>query len=301
MTQAKKHHVFFIVIISFMSIYFTITACNESFNPFQENDRYTFSIYGYLDASVDTQWVRVMPVRQSFFLSPDSLDVTVTLEHLHPDGKTSILNDSLFFYGQSAYAWNFWTTMNLQPAQTYRLRAERPDGSNSFVTVTLPEDFPDPVIDVDFEESKEYVIVRGVENLADVHSEHLLFHYLSDITIVYNFNHHQDSLANYLQQPDRHKVLLNPSNAQEFLATYVEENPYTVLQREVYVASAGPEWHFFPDIFEEVIQLPDGISNVKNGVGYVVGIVSKKIPWEMLCFEGELDDSGQPIADPCPF
>lgn len=300
MICTEKFWNLFFGIICLTVVLFTLTSCNESITPFQENDRYTFSLYGFFDASADTQWVRVMPVRQSFLLSPEPLDVMVTLEHIHPEGEIRVLKDSLFYYGQNAYAWNFWTTMNIEPSQTYRLSAERSDGSTSVAVITLPDDFPDPVIELDIENSEEYVIVSGVRNLADVHTEHLLLHQLSNVPTLYNFNHHQDSLANF-SQPDRHKILLNPSEAWEYLEIYIEENPYTVLQREVYVASAGPDWIFFPDVFEEVIQLPDGISNVENGLGYVVGIISKRVPWVMHCFEDEVDDFGHPIANPCPF
>jgi hypothetical protein len=300
MMLVMKYRFMIVGMILFVSVNFSFTACSESFNPFQDNERYSFSIYGYLDAAADTQWVRIMPVRQSNLLSPEPLEITVTLEHIHPDGETSVLKDSLFYYGQNAYAWNYWTTTSIEPAQTYRLRVENVDGSVSSVTVTLPEDFPDPVIELDLEESEEYVIVSGVRNLADVHSGHLLYHQLSNVTTLINFKHHQDSLANFSDQ-DRHKILLNPSEARNFLEIYIEENPYTLIQREVYVASAGPDWYFFPDIFEEVIQLPDGISNVENGVGYVAGIVSKRVPWVMHCFEDELDDFGNPVANPCSF
>lgn len=300
MIRTEKFRISFFGIICLIVVQLTLTSCSESFNPFQENDRYTFSLYGFLDASADTQWVRVMPVRQSYLLSPEPLDVMVTIEHIHPGGEIRVLKDSLFYYGQNAYAWNFWTTMNIEPSQTYRLSAERSDGSTSFAIITLPDDFPDPITELDLEKSEEYVIVSGVRNLADVHSEHMLFHHLSNVSTMYNFNHHQDSLANF-SQPDRHKILLNPSEAREYLEIYIEENPYTLMQREVYVASAGPDWHFFPDVFEEVIQLPDGISNVENGVGYVVGIISKRVPWIMHCFEDEVDDFGHPIANPCPF
>jgi hypothetical protein len=277
-----------------------VISCDQTFEPFQDNDRYSFSIFGYLDASADTQWVRIMPVRDSYFLSSETLDVTVTLEHVGSGGEIVVMNDSLFYYGQGAYAWNFWTTMNVEPEQTYLLKAEDPDGNISSVHVSLPEDFPDPYIEVDLEDQEEILVVTGVQNLADVHSNHELYHHFSDLTTVFSFNHHQDSLSLTTQQ-GVHTVLLNPSEAREYLETYIEQNPYTLQQREVFVASAGPEWHFFPDLSEEIISLPDGISNVENGVGYVVGIVSKRIPWEMLCFTGEIDDFGQPIANPCPF
>lgn len=300
MKQVRVQFIFSMAMIIVVVISVVFNGCDQSFEPFQENDRYAFSIYGYLDASADTQWVRVMPVRHSFLLSPDPIDVTVTLEHLDAEGETIILNDSLFYYGQNAYAWNFWTTMDLQSSQTFRLSAEDSDGNVSSATVAIPDDFPDPVIEIDLEYSEEYVYVNGVDNLADVHSVHKLHHHLSDVTTEYSFSHHQDSVAAFARQ-DEHMVLLNPSEAREYLEIYVEENPYTVLQREVYVAAAGPEWQFFPNLDEEAIALPDGISNVENGVGYVVGIISKRVPWEMLCFSDELDDVGQPIADPCPF
>lgn len=298
--KPDNRNMFFLGVISIVAISVFYNGCDQSFEPFQENDSYPFSIYGYLDASADTQWVRIMPVRISLFLSPDPLDVTVTLENLNLEIESSILKDSLFYYGQDAYAWNFWTTMKLHPEQTYHLSVEDSDGNISSATVMMPEDFPDPVIEIDLENRQEILLITGVDNLADVHSTHELHHYLSDVTSVYSFNHHQDSLSLSSQQ-GVHTVLLNPSEPRDYLETYIEQNPYRVLNRQIFVASAGPEWHFFPNISEEIIALPDGISNVENGVGYVVGVVSKRIDWEMLCFTDEIDDFGHPIAVPCAF
>jgi hypothetical protein len=209
-------------------------------------------------------------------LSPDPIDVTLTLEHLGSDGEIYVLNDSLFNYGRNAYAWNFWTTMNLQPSETYRLRAESPDGHVSMAIVTIPDDFPDPWIEVDPLKNEEYVHITGVKHLADVHSNHRLYQIFSDVTTVFSFSHHQDSIATNSQTGD-HKVLLNPSEAREYMEVYMEENPYELLRREIFVASAGPDWYFFPGLDEEVISLPDGISNVENGFGLVAGIARREI------------------------
>lgn len=70
-------------------------GCEHAFEPFQENEDADFSMFGYLDLNADTQWVRVMPVRQDLFLSPDPIDAAVTLEHLE-SGQIVTLNDSLF-------------------------------------------------------------------------------------------------------------------------------------------------------------------------------------------------------------
>jgi hypothetical protein len=118
-----------------------LSSCDSSFEPIQENDRYIYSIYGYLDAAADTQWVRVMPVHEKLFAGPEPIDATVTLENLE-SGESQVMNDSLFQYAANTYAWNFWTPMELEPTGTYRLTAERSDGVTSHVTVTLPESFP---------------------------------------------------------------------------------------------------------------------------------------------------------------
>lgn len=70
-------------------------GCNQTFEPLQENDKYYFSIYGYLDAATDTQWVRVGPAREGINQQPDPTGIKVTLEHIQ-SGETVIMKDSLF-------------------------------------------------------------------------------------------------------------------------------------------------------------------------------------------------------------
>ncbi|MDZ7694856.1 MAG: hypothetical protein U5K69_27685 [Balneolaceae bacterium] len=120
------------------------SGCDSPFEPHQENNRYHFSMFGYLDASADTQWVRIMPVRDSLLYNPGEIDATVTLEELET-GKTVTLNDSLFHFSNNRYAHNFWTTESLEPSGTYRLKAERSDGAASHATITLPADFSTPI------------------------------------------------------------------------------------------------------------------------------------------------------------
>jgi len=45
------------------------------------------SVFGALDASADTQWIRVTPLRHTVLASPDPLGSTVTLERAGT-GKT---------------------------------------------------------------------------------------------------------------------------------------------------------------------------------------------------------------------
>lgn len=297
MNRMRKQSLLSIVGILLFSLFVIIPGCNQPFDPFQENDRYLFSLFGYLDASADTQWVRVMPVRKTIFLEPKPIDVVVTLEHVMDGGKTVVLNDSLFHYGSGAYAWNFWTTMNLEPTQSYILKATRSDGEYSSATVTLPNDFPQPYIETDPDRQLEYVYISGIENLADVHSNHRIRGKGSVNNLLYTFSHKQDTIAVSLQR-DEYIVRISPSEATTFLKQYYEEEPFDVLKREIFIANGGPNWPYYPNIDEEIIALPDGISNVENGVGYVAGIVSKTLIWEIACFDFEQEF---PISFPCPY
>lgn len=167
---------------------FLVISCGETFEPWQENEQYYFSIYGYLDASADTQWVRVMPVREDLFFEPRPLDATVTLEHAE-SGESVVMVDSLFSYFQG-YAWNFSSVMNIEPGQTYTITAEYRDGRASRATVQLPEDFPTPVIEIAESQGEDMVIIKGVNHLADVlavyhgrdHNDRILIRTMSHIT-----------------------------------------------------------------------------------------------------------------------
>jgi hypothetical protein len=77
-------------------------------------------------------------------------------------------------------------------------------------------------------------------------------------------------------------------------------NPLTVEPRQIFVASGGPEWNGeIPSLNDLEYATLQDVSNVDGGVGYVVGILSKTIPFRG-CFEEdqELNIPGENIA--CP-
>lgn len=288
------------IIIAALLTFSLITSCNETFEPIKENDTYFFSIYGYLDASADTQWVRVTPLHDSIFPgteASDSLDAIVSLVHLD-SGEKVILNDSLFIYAQIAYAYNFWTTMDLQPDQTYKLIAERSDGARSTVTVSLPEEFPTPEIRLPpdrFDEddpdlfSPDTLVMRGIDRLADVQA---IYHVRNKITgdeLESFIPHLKDTTRSNLNANER-RVLIQPRedlNQVEEEArskipvrsdTFNVEN-YELFNCQMFIASAPSDYPKFHILSDLVITLPEGISNIENGVGYLAGIVSKTIPY----------------------
>lgn len=124
-------------------LFLIFSGCGGSFQPYEKNDKYPFSIFGYFDASADTQWVRISPARQEFNTSADVPDMKVTLKNMQ-SGESALLKDSLFVPDSAFKFLNFRTTMDIEPGETYELQAESTDGVSSRVTVTIPDEFPTP-------------------------------------------------------------------------------------------------------------------------------------------------------------
>ena len=156
-------------LLALLTTLLVLGGCSDTaLDPFQESP-FNYSIFGYLDAGADTQFVRVTPLRNILTSAADSIDATVTLEHLATAHKI-IWKDSLFQFGQGVVGHNFWSTEPLMPGNVYRLTVMRSDGAASMATVTLPDTFPDPIIRIDnFNPAiKPTILITGVERLADV-------------------------------------------------------------------------------------------------------------------------------------
>lgn len=260
-----------------------LVGCNETFEPLQENDEYFFSMYGYLDASADTQWVRVEQLKQSINESPvtsgipDTSGIKVTLEHIQT-GETVLMNDSLF---TSSDFLNYWTTFDIETEQTYRIKADRADGKSSEVTVTTPKEIPTPIVYEAPPPPGYYIYIdEKVEHIADVQSKWYLllnpeteklrqtytFTYKNNVEHTGAFGGAYFTFAPRIQELNRIENSIGGAD-------------YKILHRQFFVAAAGPEWD------EDAISLGDleyflnnTASNVKNGLGYVVGIDSKWVP-----------------------
>ncbi len=274
-------------------------SCDQTFQPLRENNQYHFSINGYLDATVDTQWVRVMPVRDTLFYSPKPLDATVTLEELG-SGRSVTMHDSLFSYSQDTYAYNFWTAMDLQPNRTYRITATNSEGQSSYADVSLPEDYPGPIVDIIYYyppmetpiPDDASIVVPGVERVADFQTIYTSQDGESYIAVP----HLQDSVSSSSGDPAFFMDMRQDFDTlQTFLPMpdYVTEKNYLDLpdvKEYVYVAVAGPGYRV-----SGMENAPsNGISNVENGVGFVAGIISKTVPFKS-CYQ-----EGRELLAPCP-
>lgn len=256
-----------------------VFGCDQTFEPLQENDQYYFSIYGYLDAAADTQWVRVGPARQGIDDIPDPSGIKVTLKH-NQSGKTVVMKDSLF---SSQKFLNYWTTMDIGNEQTYHIKVER-DGKSSEVTVTTPEELPTPlVLETGGNPAGFYVYIDdSIGHLADVKSKwYVVFNPQTEkLRREYTFTYR--NTAKHTEAYGGSYFAFAPAEDE---AEHIRKSSgganMAVLHRQFFVAAGGPEWDEEISSIDDLEYFLDGTaSNVENGLGYVVGIDSKWVPYE---------------------
>jgi hypothetical protein len=266
-----------------------LVGCNLSFEPLKENDKYFFTIYGYLDASADTQWVRIVPPREQLDAPHEVPEMHVTLENIET-GESVIMNDSLFASGSGFNYINYYTLMDVEPEQTYRITAEHPDGRASDATLTTPSEFPTPMFFKDtfafVDRHIHQIIITGVakENLIDVQTWWFARREGEEIRkFTFSYRNTVEKIDTYggayvadVVCEEEEEVVLREFNVPSFFESDVE-----LLDQQIYVAVAGPEWNEEIPSFDDLIYAqPDYISNIENGLGYMVGIYSKVIPYK---------------------
>ena len=250
-------------------------GCETAFEPFEESER-AFSLFGYVDAAADVQFVRVSPLRDSLHARAEPLDATVTMEHVGT-GETSVWRDSLFFF-EGAAAHNFWSDVPIELGATYRMAVERDsDGAVSTATFRMPDREPDvgaafdmfsPAVSVEIR--KTDVLVRAeLVYTVELSSGVLARRTLSYLDEAIRFTDSEGD-AGYAFE-------FNQTTARERVAELLGPSPFRVLAIDVAVASAGPDWPDFAAIERETLALPDAVGNVEGGVGFVGGVVSKTV------------------------
>lgn len=137
-----------LVLLTLPVIALVMAACDQAFQPLAPGRQALVSVFGYLNPSADTQWIRVMPIRPLKTSSPDSFDAGVTLTEVG-SGRVITLRDSLIRFtpglgtadSGTAFVHDFWTAERIKPGATYSFSATRPGEPTVEAVVKVPERF----------------------------------------------------------------------------------------------------------------------------------------------------------------
>lgn len=258
------------------------TGCETTVEPFKENDLH-YSIFGYLHAGADTQFVRVEPLRDGLLTrAPDTLDVTVELTEL-ATGRTVVLRDSFFRYLGDVTAHNFHTTLAIGPTAAYSLSVEGPGNVGSHAQAQVPDTFPEPVIrrplrtlpNCNLSTSSEATIaIRDMERLVAV-TAHYHINYVALPKEVHTFGHLGDTV-----HVGDGVIEARIDHGRDWCRLRLRRrgNEAMILEKIAVVVAAGsPDWPDYVGLDLETEMLPSVTSNVEGGVGLFGGVVTDTV------------------------
>ncbi|MEX1184397.1 MAG: hypothetical protein WEF86_14390 [Gemmatimonadota bacterium] len=260
-----------------------VSACDESFEPLAPS-HLQFSVFGYLDAAADTQWIRVMPIRPLLVTSPsDSFSAVVTLEELGT-GRIIEMRDSVFRFSshhnpelgsEGAYVHNFWTTERIEPGATYRFTATRNGGPPAEGLVEVPDEFEVAFLlkTTTRPQDRDFLRVTGLKHVA----------FLTVTTEFWDRCGPGVSMSTFLPPgPDGedHQIeLFHP----EIIPRQGCGEPIAA-NRDVSVVGSTAAWpagagHSPQDL------VPAEASNLTNSLGFLGGILTRAVPYESCTFK----------------
>lgn len=264
-------------------------SCDDGFAPLAPS-RAGFSVFGYLDASADTQWIRVMPIRPLLTTTPDSIDATVTLEHLGT-GQVIELRDSLFRFtnylqpdlgSEGVYAHNFWTTERIEPGATYRFSARRNGVPAAEAIIGIPDEYATEVWISQRPNLADYVRLTGLKHLPFVSS---ITRFLDGCGITA----HSETVRP--GRPDGDVFMIPVTKAP--VPPRGACGPPRILGREIRAAASAVPWPTGTIYSPSGLAITEEISNVSNAIGFIGGVLTTRIPYE------DCSTYGGPTPDHC--
>lgn len=275
-------------------IFGVLSGCDASVDAFDPDDAVgPYSVFGYLDATADTQFVRIEPLRDSLLIgtSGGPLETRVTSTNV-VTGETVVWRDSLFRLGADVPVGNFYTTSPLSPDATYRFRAEPPGGgATTTAEVTVPPDFPRPTF-ADTSGASPGIAVLRVKGVEQLGAAVARYRAVVCRPVLPGSSQAPDcgtrqAATSHLQDTTRvaggaYRVRINWRAGLQDL-TLGDEFVSEILSARATVASVSDDW---PDFAGRSVAEqrqapqppPDVGTNIEQGTGYLGGAVTKTVP-----------------------
>ncbi|MGB3541801.1 hypothetical protein [Rubrivirga sp.] len=252
-------------------LWVALAACEAPLVPIAPSDL-AYSLSGYLDASADTQWVRVEPFGISAVAVADlegelPADVFLGL----PDGsRVPMTQDVRSFVTGPAHL--FWTTEDVAPGRAYRIEVEGHDGDRAVATVEVPDV---DALDIELVDGVIHcptaVLVGGVEFLVDVQSRY------TDPRTGQSFRFSKaESFTEVLSGSTRASIYFGDDAA----LMDVPLLPWQAgVSMEVFVAVGTDDWLTPSELSLEGALSHAGLGRIEGGVGFVGGVVTRRFPF----------------------
>lgn len=250
-----------------------LAACEVPLDPIEPSDLY-YSMSGYLDASADTQWVRVEPLARTADPEPGPLDAAVTLADVASGAEVALTQDVRMFATGPGHL--FWTTTDVALGGRYRVAARRPDGAEASTAVEIPADGSFTVaVQTGRKTCPTAVTVSGAERVVDVQTRYVVVRGGRRTEYRYSHAHTFEKLpdgsvrASIYYADDAERMHLDP---------LLEPGPAGIVVSDVVVAVSTAAW---PDpvglSLEDILQIES--FGVENGLGFVGGAVTERHPF----------------------
>ena len=258
-----------------------LAACEAPFDPIAESDL-AFALSGYLDASADTQWVRVERVDPVAGVErAAALDVTVTLAA--EGGEPVVLAQEVRTF-VTGPAHLFWTDTAIAPGTAYRLRAVGSDGVTAETRVAVPDTAAFEVrVEPERNNCPIVVTATGVPRVADVQARYVVVDPLGREREV-RFSH----LLALRRTPDGFRALVHSGDDTSRLAL---DRGHQIVSAELVVAGAEADWPETVGLTIEQALVFGGA--VEGGGGFVGGVVTRRFPFTPVISFGRSCMSGR--------
>lgn len=272
-------HSYLVVILLFLV---DLSACNPTISVYKDNGKY-YSIFGFINASADTQYIRIEELRDSMPRStPVHLNASVKLTDLTAN-RPLVMHDSLFHFLEGP-AHNYYTTDKIIPLHTYRLAVTGQNGDQSSAQIKMPGPFPKPLLEEAVDPTATlgcqqysgiYVEVRitGISRLVAVNAVYYTVHTSETGKKEYShwsFEHLADTT-----HISPGVVMGKIDYDKDLCETNVAYDRSARVQRMVVVVAAGnQDWPNFLALDSETETVPGVATNIKNGVGLFGGVIT---------------------------
>ena len=123
--------------VVFAGLLLSMVACDNSFEPIADEQTDFFALFGFLDTSADTQFVRVNPLRETLESSGETGEVKVSSLHLRT-GAYVTWQDSLIRLDDGRPGLLFYAVLPVAPGDAFLLEVQGGPGEVTQASTQVP-------------------------------------------------------------------------------------------------------------------------------------------------------------------